>query len=431
MLVDLIRVPDPKTIDDLLDEPLGLLYLAAALRRAGHQVRITNLAGRGATGWAADLQPADLYGLQLYTPTAALGAAIAGELKRRFPGVPVLAGGAHPSAVPDAPELAVFDTVVTGEGERAIVELAKRATAGEPLPRRYRGEPDDDLDAIPFPARELIAMDQFHRTVDGERCFGIIGSRGCCFHCAFCDQALFGSRIRFRSTDNIVAEIRAIRDRHGVRHLEFFDDMWAVNKARLRSFRDQVRGLDLAYRCNARTDVHDPEIYQLLAESGARVVCFGIESGSQRMLDRMKKETTVGNAHRAIELAHQAGLIVIGYFIIGFPGETVASIDETLAFIRDSGLDQAQAYTFVPLPGCDVFRHPEAYGIRAMVRDWREYYLVMGHEGLGGRTIDTEWLGAAELEAQVRRVRAFLRERPTRGKLQAYYTRQLNYRPAE
>ena len=123
MVVDLIRVPDPTCIDDLLDEPLGLLYLAAVIRDAGYAVRITNLAGHSETSWQSEIKDADIYSIQLYTPTAPLGIQIAHFIKETFPGRPVIGGGAHPSAVPESKELTIFDHIVIGEGERSFVKV--------------------------------------------------------------------------------------------------------------------------------------------------------------------------------------------------------------------------------------------------------------------------------------------------------------------
>jgi len=428
MLFDLIRVPDPNCIDDLLDEPLGLLYLAAVIREQGMDVRITNLAGHDRTSWQKEIKPADVYGIQLYTPTAALGCEIATFIKKTFPGKPVIGGGAHPTAVPEHPDLKIFDTLVCGEGETAMPQIISALKLGNDLPPRIQTEFIQELDKLPFPARDLIDMNAFHRKVDGDRCFGIIGSRGCCFKCAFCDQSLFGSRVRYRSLDNIIDEIKQIQAVYGVQHLEFFDDMWTLHKKRLQEFTQKTNGMGLNYRCNGRTDVLDEEVYRLLKASGCSMICFGIESGSQKMLDLMNKGTTVEKAYQAVALAQKAGLIAAGYFILGFPGETVETIQATREFIEKSDIDQAQCYTFVPLPGTDIYRNPDKYGITQMSQNFSDYYLVMGNEGLGGRTIETKYLTSEELENQVKIFRTFLRERPSRGKLQDYYTEKLKYR---
>ncbi len=428
MIIDLIRVPDPTCIDDLLDEPLGLIYLASCLREKGYEPRITNLAGHTFESSKELIKEADLYGIQLYTPTSKIGIDIARFIKERFPGRPVICGGAHPSALPESKELDIFDNVVLGEAELSIVKVTEAYANKKPIQRIVKSGFIKDLDSISLPAWDMVDMMNFHRKVDGHRCFGIIGSRGCTFHCAFCDQAIMGDRVRFRSIDNIVYEIKQVIERYGVRHFEFFDDMFTVKKTRLVEFRDKTSGLGLNYRCNGRTDILDRDTYRLLKESGCKVICFGIESGSQKILDRMKKRNTVENNYKAIKITQEAGLTVIGYFMIGFPGETIETINQTIEFVEKSDVDQAQFYTFVPLPGCDVYKHPEKYGVKIISRDFSDYYLVTGTEGLGGRTVETETLSAEELENQMRRIRKFLKKRGFRGKTQDYYTNKLQHR---
>ncbi len=428
MLVDLIRVPDPTCIDDLLDEPLGLLYLAAVLSGAGYEVRITNLAGRSETDWKPEIKEADIYGIQLYTPTAPLGIKIAHYIKEMFPDKPVIGGGAHPSAVPESEELDVFDRIVIGEGERSFVKVVDAYRDKTDIERFIKSDFIEDLDSLPFPARDLIDMNMFHRKVDEHRCFGIIGSRGCCYKCAFCDRALFGERVRFRSIQNIVDEINHVIDRYGVRHFEFFDDMFTVSKRRLEEFYEKTKNLNIVYRCNGRTDVLDPQVYKLLKSSGCRMICYGIESGSQKILNAMRKGTTVEKNLKAIKMAQEAGIVVAGYFLLGFPGETKETIQQTVSFIKASDIDQAQFYTFVPLPGCEVYKEPEKFGAKIISHNFSDYYLVTGTDGHGGKTVETKYLTADELSEEMKKIRAFLRERGSRGGMQDYYKQSLKYK---
>lgn len=427
-LIDLIRVPDPTSIDDKLDEPLGLLYLSAVLRRAGYSVRITNLAGHTADSWKQEIKPADMYGIQLFTPTSHHGINIAKFIKQKFPGKFLMCGGPHPTAVPADPRLNIFDTIVIGEGEKVILQIVKDYESGKRPAKIIKGEAIEDLDSLPLPAWDLVDMMSFHRKIDGQRCFNILGSRGCCYQCAFCDRSLFGSKVRFRSIDNVVGEIKEIIKRYGVRHFDFVDDMFTVNKARLKEFVEKTRGLNLKYRCFGRADVHDVEIYKMLKESGCIMICFGIESGNQKMLDRMKKGTSVVQNLKAIKIAKDAGIHTTGFFIAGFPGETKQTIEESKDFVELSGLDQAQFYTFIPLPGNEVAKNPEKFGIKRMSKDYSQYFHVTGTEGLGGKTVDTEWLSADELEAEVRKIRVWLKNRVVRGNVQDYYKEKLGYK---
>ena len=420
MLVDLIRVPDPTCIDDLLDEPLGLLYLGASLRNKGYDVRITNLAGNNLDSWKPEIKEADLYGIQLYTPTAHIGINIAKFIKEKF-NKPIVCGGTHPTALPKLKELSVFNNIITGECEKSIVKVANAYRDKKNIPRIIRSKFITDLDSISFPARDMVDMMSFHRKVEGERCFGIIGSRGCNYKCNFCDRSLFGERARFRSIDNIVGEINEVISDYGIRHFEFFDDMWAVSKKRLREFRDKAKGLNISYRCNGRPDVTNKKVYDLVYESGGRMICFGIESGSQRILDLINKQTTVEKNLEAIKVAQSSGLNVMGYFIAGFPGETKETIQESIDFIKRSNIDQAQFYTFIPLPGCEVYKYPKKFGITRMSKNYSDYFHVTGKNGRGGKVVDTKWMTADELQEEVKGIREFLRSHTWRGGMQDYY----------
>ena len=435
MLIDLIKVPDPTSIDDLLDEPLGLLYLGASLRENNHDVRITNLAGHDINSWKPEIKEADLYAIQLFTPTSYIGINIAKFIKEKFD-KPVICGGAHPTAtvefeyplISEPEEFSIFDNIILGEGEHSIVRVADAYKNKKKIPRIIKSKFIKDLNSIPFPARDLVDMNMFHRKVDGERSFGIIGSRGCAYKCNFCDRSLFGEKVRSRSIENIVSEIKEIISNYNVRHFEFFDDRWTFSKKRLRDFKDKVKDLNISYRCNGRSDILSKEVYDLVYESGGKMICFGIESGSQRMLDLINKKTTVEKNFEAIKIAQSSGLKVMGYFIAGFPGETKETIKESIEFVKKSGIDQAQFYTFIPLPGCTVAKNPEKFGITRMSRNYEDYFHVTGKDGRGGKVIDTKYLSADELQEEVKGIRKFLKEHKWRGEMQDYYKENLGYK---
>jgi radical SAM superfamily enzyme YgiQ (UPF0313 family) len=170
---------------------------------------------------------------------------------------------------------------------------------------------------------------------------------------------------------------------------------------------------------------------KILYESGCRTLCFGIESGSQKMLDLMKKDITVEENLKAIKIAQEANLTTIGYFILGFPGETKQTIQESIDFIKRSNVDQAQFYTFTPLPGCEVYKYPERFGAKITSHDFSQYYLIMGGDGRGGMTMDTDLLSAEDLQDELKKIRQFLKERTTRGHVQDYYVDKLKYKIKE
>ncbi len=413
MLVNLIRVPDPTSIDDHLDEPLGLLYLGAALRQVGFDVKVTD----------GDFVEADVYGIQLYTSTAHRGIRIAKHIKQLYPWALTVAGGAHPTAVQEG--LTVFDIVIRGEGEISFPMVVNYYNGHFELQSLYHSSMHD-LDSIPFPARDLVDIMSYHRKVDGHRCFGIIGQRGCGYKCTFCDRSLFGNKARYRSIGNIVEEIQQCIDTYGVRHYEFFDDIPFPTVKRIKEFQEKTKGMNLEYRCNSRPDTKK-NIFKLMEKTGCKMVCFGIESGVQFLLDKMQKGTTVKENLKAIHMAKEEGLDTMGYFILGFPGETKDTIKQTMEFVDKSELDQAQFYTFIPLPGCEAYIKLEEYGAKLISTDYSDYYHVTGSDGHGGKTIDTPSLSADELQEEMQKVRKWLRERKSKGEMQDYYKEKLGY----
>lgn len=429
MKINLIRVPDPSCIDDYMDCPLGLLYLSSSLKQHGYDVIVNDLAGTG-YNWKNYLDlNADLFGITLYTPTANIGIDIAKYIKEiKGNKTPVICGGPHPTAVPFDKNLNIFDCIFQSECENVLPMALDVYNKTNVFPKSFIGGNNSSLDDIPFPDRNAVDIMKYHRKVDGEKCFGIISSRGCPFSCNFCDKSMYfnSKKIRFRSIDNIVKELKECIDKYNVNHFEFFDDLFAVNKDRLTEFHYKTKDLNLNYRCNSRSDTLTPEIALLLKKSGCSVICFGIESGNQKILDLMNKKTTVEQNYKGIKIAKNSNIFTTGYFIIGFPGETVESINDTMEFIKKSELDKVSVYQFSPLPGTDVYNNPEKYGVKIIAKDWSDYYMVTGKDGHGGKSIETKWLSADELEIQMKKIRKYLKEKKFIGNLQDYEKKLFN-----
>jgi len=425
MTINLIKPPDPSSIDDFLDEPLGLLYLATILKENGIDVKVTDLSNTGYKGYkdVIDLN-SDIFGLSLYTPTAWIGLEIAKYIREHKKNALIICGGPHPSAVPWDENLHnIFDYIFMGEAEVSLLEFVQNYINSSLNSKKIIiSSQVKDLDVLPIPQRDFVSdVLVYHRKLNDKRCLGIIGSRGCPFNCAFCDKAITGNRIRYRSISNIVDEIKQLIDKYGVHEFEFFDDMFTIKKSRLQEFYDKTKNWGVSYRCNGRSDNLDPKIYELLKLSGCSHIAFGLETGSQMLLDKMNKKNTVENNYRAIKLARDNNLITMGYFILGFPGETYDTIAETMDFIEKSNVDQIQFYTFIPLPGCDVYNNPNKYGARIISSNFSEYFQVTGTDGLGGMVCETDLLSAEQIREEMIKIRKYIKERTGRGSVQDYY----------
>ena len=237
----------------------------------------------------------------------------------------------------------------------------------------------EDLDELPFPAwHHLNLWDYF----DGGKLYPyvtLIGGRGCPFKCIFClwPQVMHGNRFRFRSPENIVAEMEWVLDKWpGVRKGEFFfeDDTFTVNKDRSHKICDLIinRRLKCTWSVNVRADITDNDLLKHMRAAGCRLLLAGFESGSQKMLDTMQKNIKVEKMVAFIRLARKAGLEVHGCFVLGLPGETEDTIRETIDFALSNPLNTLQFSGAVPFPGTRYFDYASRENL-LRTRKWDEW----------------------------------------------------------
>ena len=354
--------------------PLGPAYVAAALRDAGHEVRLldcTFLSRRQALrlALAAHADVAGVYCMATMRDDAEWFA-------RRLRGhcELLVAGGPLPTCEPES-FLAAFDVVVRGEGEHAMVDLLAAHGAGGDLgavpgvvaagadgaaaagpPRPFAA----DLDALPFPARDLLPNAAY--ISHGRRRYGysvttVMSSRGCPFACEFCSNVVYGSSYRERSPASVVDEIeRALA--LGYDRIAFSDDVFTMRRERVAAVCDEIerRGLRFDWECLARVDGVDRETAARMHRAGCRTVFFGVESGNDEVLRLMRKGSTAAQARDAVEAAHDAGLEVGAFFILCYPGETDDTVLETLRFAGSLPLDYVGLSMPYPLPGTPLRR---------------------------------------------------------------------------
>lgn len=399
--VCLVHSPCPTLEDDRLEPPLGLLYLASAIQGQGYEVHLTDLAG-SANPVPASIIPDgfDVYGFSTYSVTYGSTIALAKALQRRNPGALLVAGGPHATALPEQVAADGFDVVVTGEGEVAMSQILQAFAQGQPPPRILAGLPPDPLDDLPFPAYDLVDVTTYHRHVGGEPSLSVLSSRGCPFPCTFCNSNIMGAahQVRYRSAENVVAEIRYLKARYGVRNFRFQDDLFTSSTRRIEALSPLLLAEEIAYRCFARVTGFTYAIARLLADSGCRHVSFGVESGSPTLLGRhaMDKRQTPMQIRRALAHAARAGLTTRIYLIVGFPGETEETIAETLALIKDCPWDEFMVYPLIAYPGTPIHDHPEKFGIVSIDRDYSRY-LQIGRERRAGFTIRTTTFDPAQV----------------------------------
>jgi len=383
MRINLIAPPHPDASTDRMDVPLGLLYIAASLEKAGHSVEVTDLTG----GVPWDIEWADIYGITVYAPTIGVARKIATKCRTINPDCKIVAGGAHVTHLPESVSFA--DSVVVGEGELAMVDLAEDYPD---IKKRYMRPLGENLDLYPAPAYHLVDIHSYGRMIGGQETVAMLASRGCLYKCAFCAISL--KTIKRHSPEFVADQMRYIKSAYGINKFHFQDDSFTSNKAYLQRVLDLICPLGVGFKCLSRTNVDTDDLVKL-KKAGCDLICFGVESGSQKMLDRMNKNTTVEQNFTAIQVAKAAGLRTRAFFVIGFPGETKETIEETKRFIEVAEPDEYFISNFVPYPGTDVWNNPEKYGITWMEKDFDQYYQISKTER-GGATISTDVLSVSD-----------------------------------
>jgi len=372
--------------------PLGLAYLAAVLEKHGYDVKIIdgvteNLTYREISKIISKYCP-DLVGITATTPTI-YDAYIVARIAKHH-GVKVVIGGPHATFLDTdvLKECPYIDFVVRGEGELTLLELVKALEKRKPLShvlgltwrdrdgrikRNSRRPYILNLDDLPMPAYHLLPMDKYQ--VGEIRYATIMTSRGCPFKCTFCASSrLFGKRYRWHSAERVLDEIEVLVNKYKVKSIEIIDDTFTLNRKRAIKIAKGIlkRGLDIIWSCSSRVDTIDKELAEILKKSGCSVIYLGIESGSQRILNKYKKGVTIDQITRAVKILKEAKLEILGSFILGAPDETIDEARKTLSFSLKLDLDYAQYSILTPYPGTEIYEKAEKKGL-LLTKNWRLY----------------------------------------------------------
>lgn len=359
--------------------PLGLLYVASSLEKAGYSVEILDCTFLSSVDEAADelvRRKPRVVGIYSMITMTRHGIALARAAKKT--GVPIIFGGPDPSLDPGKYLLkGGADYVVIGEGEVTVVELMDRILHNCPahdvnglaylgpngeLMRTTPREPVWNLDQVPFPDRDLIDNERYRQTWLHDHGFAmslIITSRGCPYGCHFCSNhiAPFGRRYTYRSPLNVGEELDAIVKNYGYDRVWMADDVFSIHKKRTVAVCEEIRrrGLKFQWSCLTRADRVDDEVLRAMKEAGCYIIYFGVESGSQRMLDAMNRDMTVEDVLRGTWAAKRNGIKVHTFLLVGYPGETYSSIQDTIRVVKKISPDEFSFTIAYPLPGTELF----------------------------------------------------------------------------
>jgi radical SAM superfamily enzyme YgiQ (UPF0313 family) len=366
--------------DSTITPPLGLAYLAAVLLREGFSVRIidANILSIPNEELLEEIRrenPAIL-GISLNIITAEPGCRLARAAKSAGLGAKVVLGGVTPTTDPAGTmRKAVADFAVVGEGEQTMLELARAIRAGsgdfssiKGLAYRAGGEivvcpPRErltDLDSLPFPAFELLPPFRLYRSrARGSPAASVFTSRGCPFMCTFCNKSVFGNQTTLHSAGRVLDEIGFLVGRYGVRQIDVLDDHFTFDRDRAAAILDGIvqRGYKVFINLQngVRADRVDEELIRKMRAAGVYKIGFGVESGDPVVLKRNRKALDLEKVLEASALAKKHGLLVYGFFILGLPGDSPASMERTISFALKMDPSVANFGIALPFPGTEMF----------------------------------------------------------------------------
>ena len=389
--------------------PLGIGYIAAYLIQNGYEVEIfqpeesdfiEELLGK------IEEDSYDVVGFSVMTPSFPSAVRICDRIKLLNPNIITVMGGHHVSAVRGevlSQALAV-DFVIYGEGELALLALLEQLNSYNSFSsvdgliwRDTDGtiiENDaqkfvKDIDKFPFPKRDLVDIGKFrpHSYIDfGKKSATMITSRGCPFRCMYCSSFItMGSAYRMRSVENVMEEIRELVDVYGVDHVVFEDDTMTLNRDRLQRLCRALTEMPNrpSWYCLSRVDVMDYDLAVSMKNAGCKMVSFGIESGSQYILDKIPKKITIDQAVKAVSSCSTAGLRTQCTFIVGFPEDTNETMKMTLEAAKKIKPTIAIFFPLTPYPGTKVFNMYMSEDLKPKdVNEWEGFIVTNNKSGI-------------------------------------------------
>lgn len=382
--------------------PLGLCYIKAPLKAAGYDVRVLDAEASGLSlnsilAAVSEFKP-DIVGIQAVSPLWETAKTLATAIKEKF-GTILVAGGPHITLTANESMKAApaFDYAVLSESEGAMLELCEAITRGEKgdvakvagiLYRdgdQIRTTPprtlNPDVDDLLFPDRSDLDHSKYLFSVPGKgirRFTTIITSRGCPYSCTFCTEPLmYGRTTRFRSAKNVVDEVQDFHDRHNINHFIFVDDTLTMRKDRILEMCDLLkeRNLDITWEGWTHVNTVSEDLLEAMYAAGLRRLSFGIESGNAEVLYSLKKNSTLPRIRDAYRWAKKAGIETRGSVILGLPGDTRATVQETIDFVVSlKECDHAYFNIAMPYPGTEIRAQALAGegGVRLLTEEYSE-----------------------------------------------------------
>jgi len=381
-----------ESVVGITSPPLGLAYIASMLRQ-NHEVKIIdsiilNYTLRDIEKELQTFNP-DVVGIASVTPSIYEAYKVAKIAKKVREDCIVVLGGPHATFMSrqTLEECKYIDIIVKGEGEETTKELIESIEKGAPLNKvrgitfREKNEIIDseprpfikNIDDIPFPSRDLLPMHLYK--FNGVRYTTMLTSRGCPFKCSFCSSSrLFGGYWRGRSPENVLEEMKIIYEEYNIKNIEFIDDTFTLDQERAEKICDGIikQGWNISWGASSRVDTLSKKLVEKMKKAGCWILFLGIESGSQKILDAIGKRITIEQAKEAVKIIKDAGIQVLGSFIIGFIQDTKETIKETIKFAKSLNLDYAEFSILTPYPGTPIYEYVEKNSL-LLTKDWSKY----------------------------------------------------------
>lgn len=366
----------PRVIDAPMP-PLGILYIAAVLEKEGHKVQVFDVSFREENEFLEKLikfKP-DLIGLSVSTTQLNYAKGISNILRKKLSETPIVCGGVHVTALPiESLKELNADFAVIGEGEYTMLDLCDKLESGDSLDtvkslvykkdgkivQNERRELIENLNELPFPARHLIDFEWYlipPGPIRGnwlKRATTLITSRGCPYRCIYCGSNLiFGKKVRRRSVDNVIAEIEYLEDVYKIDGMWFLDDTFTLNKKWVIDFCRKLRKnkINLTWGCQTRVNAIPEDLLVEMKRSGCVQLDVGVESGSEKILNVLQKDTNPKMIENTFGIAKKVGVRTMASFMVGNPEETMDDINKTLELAKKINPDFTLFFFTTPFPG--------------------------------------------------------------------------------
>jgi len=420
--------------------PLGLCYIASVLKDAGHECLVfdgdldvpvsppshkwveykilvdydqyfkalndDHVAWKKIKSIIKSFKP-DIVGITMPTGLYSAALRVAKIVKDTDSEIPVVVGGPHPTILPeDTIRKNFIDIVIRGEGEYTMLDITNTFDKGKALDDvqgiTYKNKEIihhnpprlliRNLDLIPFPARDLI----FDKEKYSPDSFGfVITSRGCPFKCIYCSSAkIWGRTVRYRSPENVITELKEVKQTFGTNLFRFNDDTFTLNKDRALKICELIvkEKLDIKWYCDTRVDLLSHDLLTRMKEAGCIRINLGIESGNPAILKSIEKGITLEQAKLALNMAKEVGIPTLAYFMIGFPNEGRKEIMDTITFMKDTKPDNVCWGIVTPYPGTELYEIGRKQGLLPETLDWSAFFHQSPNMGVTDRLSKEEFL---------------------------------------